>query len=86
MKKIIPFIASNFTKDKIWLKKNNPNQSNYNILLALDDSLSMSEKEVGSLALNCILVTFKALLMCGLECNIGKIRESLEIVGKKDGI
>jgi len=80
MKKIIPFIASNYTKDKIWFKKNDPNESNYNILLALDDSLSMKEKEVGFLALNCILVTFKAILMCGIDCNIGLIRDTLKVL------
>ena len=47
MKKLIPYIASNFRKDKIWLRRTEPEKRIYQILLALDDSLSMSENKVG---------------------------------------
>ena len=86
MKKIIPFIASNYSKDKIWLKKTSPQTANYDILLALDDSFSMSEKAVGSLALNCLLVTFRALVQCNMECSIGRVRGRLDIVGQREGV
>lgn len=42
MRKIIPFIASRFQKDKIWLRRTAPNKRKYQILLAIDDSKSMS--------------------------------------------
>jgi len=31
MKKIIPYIASNFKKDKIWLRRNNPSKRKYQV-------------------------------------------------------
>lgn len=29
MKKIIPYVASNFRKDKIWLRRNEPSKRTY---------------------------------------------------------
>ena len=51
MKRIISYIASNYRKDKIWMRRAEPNQKDYRILLALDNSASMKEKNVGQLAL-----------------------------------
>jgi midasin len=51
MKRIIPYIASNYRKDKIWLRKSQPDEKNYKIMIAVDNSLSMKEKSVGKLAL-----------------------------------
>ena len=65
MKKIIPYIASNFRKDKIWLRRSEPNKRKYQILLAIDDSYSMSEQNVGFLALKSL--TTIALAMTKME-------------------
>jgi midasin (ATPase involved in ribosome maturation) len=35
MRKIIPFIASDFKKDKIWLRRTKPNKREFQILVAL---------------------------------------------------
>ena len=43
MRKIIPFIASDFAKDKIWLRRTKPSAREYQVLLAIDDSRSMAE-------------------------------------------
>merc|ERR1712166_1386290 len=43
IKKIIPYIASQFRKDKIWLRRTKPNKRNYQVMVAIDDSLSMQE-------------------------------------------
>ncbi|VDO48426.1 unnamed protein product [Schistosoma margrebowiei] len=43
MRKIIPYLASQFRKDKIWLRRSQPSQREYRILIAVDDSSSMSE-------------------------------------------
>ena len=43
MKKVISFIASHYRTDKIWLRRTMPSKRDYRILLAIDDSLSMSE-------------------------------------------
>ena len=55
MKKIIPYIASNFRKDKIWLRRQHPQKRTYQIMLALDDSLSMNENSVGYLSLQSLM-------------------------------
>ena len=38
MKKIIPFIASDYKKDKIWLRRTKPATRKYQILISIDDS------------------------------------------------
>lgn len=42
MRKVIPYIASNFRKDKIWLRRTKPHSRDYQVLLALDDSESIA--------------------------------------------
>jgi midasin (ATPase involved in ribosome maturation) len=44
---IIYLIASNFKKDKIWLRRSLPTKRTYKVVVALDNSLSMSENNVG---------------------------------------
>jgi midasin len=51
MKKIIPFIASNFRKDKIWLKRTEPAKRDYQVMVAIDNSLSMKENDFGYFAI-----------------------------------
>jgi midasin (ATPase involved in ribosome maturation) len=38
MRKIIPFIASNYRKDKIWLRRTKPSKRDYFVMVAVDDS------------------------------------------------
>jgi len=49
MRKVIPFIASNYRKDKIWLRRTKPSKREYNIIVAVDDSTSMRENNVNEL-------------------------------------
>lgn len=51
MKKVISFIASNYRNDKIWLRRTLPTKRDYKILVAIDDSLSMSENNLGFFSL-----------------------------------
>merc|ERR1711962_355927 len=51
MRKIIPFIASDFKKDKIWLRRTKPNKREFQILVALDDSASMADNKTRQIAL-----------------------------------
>jgi len=51
MKKIISYIASNFRKDKIWLRRQQPSKRSYQIIIAIDNSFSMQEQGVGLLAM-----------------------------------
>lgn len=41
MRKVIPFIASQFRKDKIWLRRTMPSKRCYQVVVAIDDSKSM---------------------------------------------
>lgn len=87
MKKIIPYIASEYTKDKIWLRRTRPSQREYQILLALDDSRSMSESHSEHLAFETLALVSKALtrLEAG-DISVVKFGESVEVLhGFDDG-
>ena len=61
LKKVIPFIASQFRKDKIWLRRCKPHKRNYQVLICIDDSESMKENHSGRLALEALCILTKAL-------------------------
>nr|CAJ2472382.1 unnamed protein product [Leishmania braziliensis] len=61
MKRVIPYIASQFKKDRIWLRRTKPNKRTYQILLALDDSLSMQCNNAGVLSCRAVALIAKAL-------------------------
>ncbi|KAH9851719.1 midasin [Lenzites betulinus] len=61
MKKIIPYIASEFTKDKIWLRRTRPSTREYQVLVALDDSRSMAESHSVHLAFQTLALVARAL-------------------------
>lgn len=87
MKKIIPYIASEYTKDKIWLRRTRPSQREYQILLALDDSRSMSESHAEHLAFQTLALVSKALtrLEAG-DISVVKFGETVEVLhGFSDG-
>jgi midasin len=87
MKKIIPYIASEYTKDKIWLRRTRPSQREYQVLLALDDSRSMSESHSEHLAFETLALVSKALtrLEAG-DISVVKFGETVDILhGFDDG-
>jgi midasin len=60
MRKVIPYIASQFRKDKIWLRRTKPSKRQYQIMLAIDDSSSMADnhsKQVCSGSLDPLKIT-----------------------------
>lgn len=59
MRKIIPFIASGYRKDKIWLRRNKPAKRNYQIMLMTDNSKSMGI--AGSVAISTMITIATAL-------------------------
>ncbi|KAF9194234.1 AAA ATPase midasin [Haplosporangium sp. Z 11] len=61
MKKIIPYIASQFKKDKIWLRRTKPSKRQYQVMIAIDDSTSMSESRSVQLAYESLALISKAL-------------------------
>lgn len=61
MRKIIPYIASDYTKDKIWLRRTKPSQREYQILLAVDDSKSMADSRSVDLAFQTLALVMQSL-------------------------
>ncbi|KAK4193558.1 putative midasin [Podospora australis] len=64
IKKIIPYIASSYKRDKIWMRRAIPSKRAYQILLCVDDSSSMSDNNrssSGSLALESLVMVTRAL-------------------------
>lgn len=61
MKRIIPYIASQFRKDKIWLRRTKPSKRQYQIMIAIDDSKSMSESKCVKLAFDSLCLVSKTL-------------------------
>ncbi|KAI0754666.1 midasin [Daedaleopsis nitida] len=86
MKKIIPYIASEFTKDKIWLRRTRPSQREYQVLIALDDSRSMAESHSVHLALQTLALVSKALgkLEVG-DIAVVKFGEAVDVLHGFDG-
>uniref|UniRef100_A0A1Y1KUK8 Midasin n=3 Tax=Photinus pyralis TaxID=7054 RepID=A0A1Y1KUK8_PHOPY len=63
MRKVIPYIASQFRKDKIWLRRTKPSKREYKIVLAIDDSSSMSDNHSKELAFESVSLISKALTL-----------------------
>ncbi|XP_068697530.1 midasin-like [Montipora foliosa] len=61
MRKVIPYIASQFRKDKIWLRRTKPSKRQYQIMLAVDDSSSMNDNHSKQLAFESLAVMSNAL-------------------------
>jgi midasin len=61
MRKVIPYIASGYRKDKIWLRRTQPAQRQYQVLLCVDDSESMRGAGAGGLACEALAVLCGAL-------------------------
>ncbi|KAF9464151.1 midasin nuclear AAA ATPase [Collybia nuda] len=81
MKKIISYIASDYTKDKIWLRRTRPSQREYQVLIAIDDSRSMAESHSIHLAYETLALVSKALgrLEAG-DIAIAKFGETVDIL------
>ncbi|MCO5569159.1 hypothetical protein L7F22_022869 [Adiantum nelumboides] len=61
LKKVIPYIASQFRRDKIWLRRTKPSKRQYQVILAIDDSRSMSESHCGHLALEALITICRSM-------------------------
>ncbi|XP_077869169.1 midasin [Saccoglossus kowalevskii] len=81
MRKVIPYIASQFRKDKIWLRRTKPSKRNYQIMLAVDDSSSMADNHSKQLAFESLAVISNALtwLEAG-ELSVCSFGESVQLL------
>ena len=85
MKKIIPYIASEFTKDKIWLRRTRPSKREYQVLLAMDDSKSMSDVHTIHLAFQSLVIISKALSTLEVgSISIAKFGKNVDILHEFD--
>lgn len=80
MYQVIPYIASHYRKDKIWLRRTKPNKRDYQVVIAVDDSRSMSESNCGHIAIEALVTVCRA--MSQLE--VGKL--AVASFGKKGNI
>lgn len=73
IKRIIPYIASNYKRDKIWMRRSIPSKRAYQIMLAVDDSKSMTEGGADALAFETLALLCKSLSMLevGEICIVG---------------
>ncbi|KAL1972656.1 hypothetical protein VTN31DRAFT_7070 [Thermomyces dupontii] len=63
IKRIIPYIASQYKRDKIWMRRTIPSKRNYQVMLAVDDSKSMQESGCGRLAFETLALVARSLSM-----------------------
>ncbi|KAK3037952.1 hypothetical protein RJ639_030657 [Escallonia herrerae] len=61
MKKVISYIASHYRKDKIWLRRTRPNKRDYQVVIAVDDSRSMSESHCRDVAIEALVTVCRAM-------------------------
>ena len=57
---MIPYIASNFRKDKIWLRRSKPSKREYQVMVAIDNSKSMLRERAGQTACEAVATITKA--------------------------
>lgn len=65
IKRIIPYIASSYKRDKIWMRRSMPSKRSYQVILAIDDSKSMAESHSQALAFDTLALVAKS--MAALE-------------------
>ncbi|KAF4587825.1 Midasin [Ophiocordyceps camponoti-floridani] len=63
IKRIIPYVASGYKRDKIWMRRSVPTKRRYQVLLCVDDSKSMGETKAGPLALEALVMVARSLAM-----------------------
>eukprot|EP00188_Purpureofilum_apyrenoidigerum_P001352 Plantae.Rhodophyta-Purpureofilum_apyrenoidigerum.ctg17320.p1 GENE.Plantae.Rhodophyta-Purpureofilum_apyrenoidigerum.ctg17320~~Plantae.Rhodophyta-Purpureofilum_apyrenoidigerum.ctg17320.p1 ORF type:complete len:812 (+),score=225.60 Plantae.Rhodophyta-Purpureofilum_apyrenoidigerum.ctg17320:310-2745(+) len=61
MRRVIEFVASDFRRDRIWLRRTKADKRSYDVLLCIDDSESMIESGAGLLALEALALISSAL-------------------------
>ena len=67
MRRVIPYIASNFRKDKLWMRRSTPSKRTYQVMIAVDDSSSMAPGNTGAGGLACEAVALLAKALSRLE-------------------
>jgi midasin (ATPase involved in ribosome maturation) len=61
MRRLVPYVASEYRKDRIWLRRTKPAKRQHQILIAVDDSQSMVGCGAAAAALEAVVVLLSAL-------------------------
>ncbi|XP_073036075.1 midasin-like isoform X3 [Primulina eburnea] len=61
MRKVIACVASGWIKDNIWLRRTKPSKRDYQVVIAVDDSRSMSEGNCGGFAIEALVTVCRAM-------------------------
>ncbi|EYB82690.1 hypothetical protein Y032_0353g3293 [Ancylostoma ceylanicum] len=64
MRRLIPYIASEYRKDRIWMRRSKKAQRDYQVLIAVDDSASMNENGIHEVTCESVCVIEDALRRC----------------------
>nr|KAJ3422092.1 hypothetical protein HK105_001196 [Polyrhizophydium stewartii] len=81
MRKVISYVASQFKKDKIWLRRTKPSKRTYQVMVAVDDSRSMSESRSVQLAFESLAMISKALTQLEVgEISIVRFGDGVQLV------
>ncbi|KAK4056723.1 AAA ATPase midasin [Microbotryomycetes sp. JL221] len=81
LKKIIPYIASEFTKDKIWLRRTRPSQREYQVMIAIDDSKSMADSHSVHLAFQSLALIARSLTRLEVGgVSISKFGDTMDVL------
>jgi hypothetical protein len=81
MRKVIPYIASGYRKDKIWLRRTKPAKRAYQIMLMIDDSRSMGQSTAGQLAMSSLALLSTALVRLEVgELCIASFAKELNVI------
>lgn len=51
MRKVLAWVASDYRKDRIWLRRNKPSKREHNVIVCLDNTKSMRSNQSGELSL-----------------------------------
>ena len=83
MRKVIAYVASQFRKDKIWLRRSKPNKRDYQVMIAVDDSSSMKDNHSKQLAFESLAIISNALTLLEVG-QIGISRFAKQIAHEND--
>ncbi|KAK5976327.1 VWFA domain-containing protein [Trichostrongylus colubriformis] len=64
MRRLIPYIASEYRKDRIWMRRTKKAQRDYQVLIAVDDSASMNENGIHQMTCESVCIVEDALRRC----------------------
>ena len=69
MRRVLSWIASDYRRDKFWLRRTKPSHRDYKVVICLDNTLSMKNNGVGELSLICVSAISQSLQLL----DVGKV-------------